>query len=354
MNQQKEDISISLRLLISVIFKNWVKILIVSLVFAIAAILLSYAWPKEFESNVLLLPESNSSGLDIGSLSGLAGLAGINIGNLETTQGISVKVYSKIVSSTELNHTLLYSSIDLLSSNDSITVKKYLEGLKKSPLDFVLGFVETIRSLARPNVSGEGVSEKIIEEYLILSQQEYSLIEELKDRIAISYSPLDGVFNIKIKMQDRIVATQILDITIQELEKKLIDYKINKEKHNAEFIMERMNEAEINLNRKMEKLASFIDQNKNRIDQGHLLQEDFLRSEYNLALEIYSSMANQYAQALIKIEESKPEFVYLDAIQVPVRRSSPRRIFAGISFFLFGAIISVLLLLIRNYKDVLI
>lgn len=353
MDSSDEPVTVSIGLLLKLILSNWKRILLVSMSFGVLAVLLSFLWPKEYESDIFLLPESNSNSFDLASLSGLAGLAGINMGNFEGTDGISVKVYEKIVSSSELNYSILYSYLQNGKINDSISVKEYLRELRRSPTQKIKGILESLRALARARSSTEDAVDPSELNFLKLTPEDYSLIEELRDRISISHNPLDGAFHITVKMQNQFFAAQILDMVILKLERKLTEYKTNKEMHNALFIKERMEEAEIKLEMRMNELASFIDRNQNKTNQTLILQEDFLRSKYNLASEIYSSMASQYAQSLIKIEESRPEFVFLDAIKIPIKRSSPKRVLTGMISFLIGCIFSTVMLIVLNYKELI-
>jgi len=352
MVKKNTNVSISMKLLILLIRKNWIKLVVVSFIFALISGLLSFFWPKEFESSVLLLPENSSNTLDIGSLSGLANLAGVNIGDMQNTTGISIKVYPKIINSSNLNLKVLNSSIYF--ENDSISVKEYFSKLKKSPFDHLRGLIETIRSIFRSKSQIDTINMDDSDMYLHLSVDEYAMIDELRDRVTVSYDQIEGVFNISAKVQDAFVAAQILDKVIFELEKKLTEHKTNKELRNALFVKEQMDEAESVLTEKTNKLSIFKDQNRNKSRQSLVFQEKLLVSEYNLAFEIYSSLAKQYAQSLIKVEESKPEFVYLDDIKVPVKRESPKRALTAIIFFFLGFMLSTSVLVFKNYKELLV
>jgi hypothetical protein len=101
---------ISLTNVLYIIQNDRKKLFIYVLVFAFLAALLSYLWPKEYRAYATVLPEKQSN-LDFGSLSGLAGLAGIDIGAVQNQTTISPELYYNIITGYSFNESLLKKKI---------------------------------------------------------------------------------------------------------------------------------------------------------------------------------------------------------------------------------------------------
>ena len=80
--------------------------------------------PNEFTSSTTFIPQL-SSGVKTGgsSLSGLASLAGINIGSMESSSEFPPTLYPQVVNGVPFRLDLLSSKIDI--NNKSILVKDY-------------------------------------------------------------------------------------------------------------------------------------------------------------------------------------------------------------------------------------
>ena len=66
---------------------------------AVVAIVVAFSIPKDYESIVVLAPES-SSGSALSGLSSLASLAGVNMGSIQNEDALYPELYPQIIGST--------------------------------------------------------------------------------------------------------------------------------------------------------------------------------------------------------------------------------------------------------------
>jgi uncharacterized protein involved in exopolysaccharide biosynthesis len=70
-------------------------------------------------------------------------------------------------------------------------------------------------------------------------------------------------------------------------------------------------------------------------------EEERLQSDYQLAFEVYSQLAQQQEQAQIKVKEDTPVFSILKPVVVPVEKSAPNRPMILFIWIFLGGIISI-------------
>jgi uncharacterized protein involved in exopolysaccharide biosynthesis len=124
------------------------------------------------------------------------------------------------------------------------------------------------------------------------------------------------------------------------LQQYVVDYRTEKAMQNLEFIEERYEEAKANFQAQQDTLAAFQDRNVNLTQQSYQVQEERLRSEYELALSLYTTLARRLQEAEIQVQEETPVFRVHEPAVIPSRPSTPSaaRILGGSIFvgFFFG------------------
>ena len=152
-NQQVSEDEIDLIELLKKVYLEKKFILKTSILAALLGIVYALFQPNEFTSSTTFIPQL-SSGVKTGgsSLSGLASLAGINIGSMESSSEFPPTLYPQVVNGIPFQLDLLSSEITLdnkasnakeyfLEKKSSFnifgTIKKYTIGLTNSNIRFL-------------------------------------------------------------------------------------------------------------------------------------------------------------------------------------------------------------------------
>ena len=125
------------------------------------------------------------------------------------------------------------------------------------------------------------------------------------------------------------------------LQQYITEFKIEKAKAQLEFIQERYAEKKEEFEKAQDNLAAFRDRNKNVTSALARTEEERLQSDYQLAFEVYSQLAQQQEQAQIKVKEDTPVFSILKPVVVPIEKSAPNRPMILIIWIFLGAIVSI-------------
>ena len=128
--EQKED-EIDLIALFLKIWENKKLILKYFLIFFLIGIFVAIFSPKEYTAQSVVLPQSNSAS-GIGSLSGLAAIAGVSIGN--NNGDILPKLYPNIAQSIPFQKEMLKTPINITGIDEPISYQDYYQKYPKTNL----------------------------------------------------------------------------------------------------------------------------------------------------------------------------------------------------------------------------
>lgn len=351
MNAKKEKV-ISLTNVLYIIKNDRKKLFIYILVFAFLAALLSYLWPKEYRAYATVLPEKQSN-LNFGSLSGLAGLAGIDIGAVQNQTTISPELYYNIITGYSFNESLLKKKVKLPSEKDSILLKDYFENYQRSnPISKIYRLPFELLKLLR----GKGVSatQDDSNPFIKLSYDEYEMIERLKERISFNYDKINGISYLSAITQNPYISAQLLHNVVEQLKDYVLKYETEKQKENVEFIGQQVLKAEERYFETQMKLASFRDENRYISTEKLKTQEQILNSEFTLAFNLYSTLSQQYEQSKIKLQELKPNITTVEPILIPIRKDTPKRKLIVVVTAFLVILVRVIYLIYKNYNNVVV
>ena len=87
--------------------------------------------PRYYETKVLLAPEYSSGSSSLGSIGGLASLAGINLGNMGGEDAIVPSLYPDLISSTDFLISMFDVQIVTRDTSYTGTLRQYMETCQK-------------------------------------------------------------------------------------------------------------------------------------------------------------------------------------------------------------------------------
>ncbi len=322
-------------------------------IFIVLGIFVAITTPNEYSSTSTLIAESNSSDSKInGSLGGLASLAGLNLGSMSGSQGISPGLYQSISQSVPFLYEIMHSEYYFEELNKTTSLHDYyLNDRKVSAFSYLLSVPATIINWLKDDTA---VSENIDLEndIMFLTINELYVAEDLKKRIFVLMDWDLNTISIEVKMQDPKVAAYVNKFTLLYITEFVKNYTVKKSRVQLEFVDQQLKERKNDFENAERKLAEFRDRNINISTSRAKTEVERLQFEYNLAFNVYNQLAQQRESVKLQLNDNIPVFSTLDPVTIPVIKSEPSRIMIVFVFLFIGLVVSILLILIRNIKAV--
>lgn len=323
----------------------------------VIGIIIAYTTPKEFQSNSFVILESDSGSQGLGQMSAFAGLAGINLPQLQGDQlSLSSELFPEIIQSRDFTMEIMKVPFFFETKGKEMTLEDYyFEEQPANILTKTINFVFSIPSRLiglfssggedGPAISKEETSEN---SYVNVSGKEMYVVGELRKRIQIDQKT--KIIELKTSMPEALVSAQVNALVLKKLIEYVTEYKTVKQKRNLEFIEERMIESEKKFSDSQIKLASFRDSNQGMISQRARTREEQLEFEFNIAFNIYNTLKEEFEQSNIQLKRETPIFTVLEHPSVPLGNHKPNRqlilIFSTFMGFFIGILYSVYKLLL--------
>ncbi|MDD4032833.1 MAG: Wzz/FepE/Etk N-terminal domain-containing protein [Bacteroidales bacterium] len=335
--------------LVEILQKLWVKrklILIITGAFMALGLLVALLTPNQYTASCTLVPQTTEKRAG-GSLSGLAAMAGISLGDIGSGEVLSPNVYPNIIKNVSFQKELLHAQYTFegipqpISYYEYATDKQYrkfnlLGAIKKYTIGLPGVIIGAIRG--EPEESeGSAVGDTIPR----LTHKEQKVLKNLDEVFLIEMYDKKGYVQLSTTLGDPLLAAQITFKAQQLLQQYLTEFKLQKVRANLEYVEANFQEARQNFETKQEELARFRDANINLTSAMARTREEKLQSEYTLLLGVYTELAKQKEQAKIAVTETTPILTVIEPVVVPVEKSKPYRAQMLIIYTFLGLIVGV-------------
>jgi uncharacterized protein involved in exopolysaccharide biosynthesis len=178
---------------------------------------------------------------------------------------------------------------------------------------------------------------------------QYEVRKIIAKKLTLAVNDKDGYLTLISRFHQAFLSAQIAQKSQKLLQEYVTQFKIEKATAQLEFIRERYEVSKGEFEEAQSKLAAYRDANKNISSEIMRTHEERLQNEYQLAFDVYSELAKQLEQSLIKVEEDTPVFSVINEVVVPIERSKPKRSVVLIVFFFLGGIIGILWVYGKNF-----
>jgi uncharacterized protein involved in exopolysaccharide biosynthesis len=340
-NQHISEDEIDLIELLKKVYLEKKFILKTSILAALFGIVYALFQPNEFTSTTTFIPQL-SSGVKTGgsSLGGLASLAGINLGGMESSSEFPPSLYPQVVNGIPFKIDLLSSTINL--NDEEILVKEYFSNQGSS-----LNILGTIKkyTIGLPSlVLGSFNSEKVVttkSEIYSVSQEDNELFDVISNALSLSINDKEGFITISFTDNDKNIAAQITQITQNLLQEKIIEFKNQSSSEMLDFAMKQYAEKKNSYEKLQDERAVFVDKNINISSSLFQNKLSRIESEVNISASIVQQLASQVEQAKLQVNKDTPVFTTIQPVTIPFERSAPKRSLTVIVFGFLGIICSV-------------
>lgn len=299
----------------------------------VLALVVAFSIPKRYTVEVALAPETGS-GMDMGGLSSLASMAGINIGAMGNNDAIVPDLYPMIVHSKDYLVRLFDIPVTTMDGELSTTYYDYLlEHQKIAWWGYPMKGLGKLIKLIRPAKENSGLPmQDGKRNYMFLSDKERSVIEALQAHVVCNVDKKNGVIRLQVTEQDPLIAAVIADSVRVALNNFIIEYRTNKARQDYQYMNSLYQEAKAEYERTQAAYVAFADANLNLNAVRIQSRKDDLEKEMQLAYNVYSQLANQLQVVKAKIQESTPAYTIIESVTVPERASSPKKLLLLVAF----------------------
>ena len=346
--QQVNEDEIDLIELLKKVYLEKKFILKTSILAALFGIVYALFQPNEFTSSTTFIPQL-SSGVKSGgsSLSGLASLAGINIGSMESSSEFPPSLYPQVVNGIPFKLDLLSSNINL--NGKEILVKDYFsnQGSSLNILGTIKKYTIGLPSLLLGSFNAQDVAPSKSEIYSV-SQEDQALFYAIEGVLSLSINDKEGFITISFTDNDKNIAAQITQIAQTLLQKKIIEFKNQSSKEMLDFATKQYDEKKTSYEKLQDERAVFVDKNINISSSLFQNKLSRIESEVNISAAIVQQLASQVEQAKLQVNKDTPVFTTIKPVTIPFERSAPKRFLIVIVFGFLGIVISVGYVLIKE------
>lgn len=326
----------------------------------ILGILIAYTTPKEYLSTSFVILESDSGGAQgLGQMGALAGLAGINLPQLQGDQvSMSSELFPEVIQSRDFMMEIMKVPFYFETKEKEMTLEDYYfeeqpANILTKTINFIFSIPSRIIGLFSSNAEiGSAIpkEETSGNSYVMVSGKEMYVIGELRKRIQIDQKA--KIIELKTSLPEAEVSAQVNALVLEKLIEYVTEYKTVKQKRNVDFIEERVNESEKKFAEAQIKLASYRDSNQGMISQRARTREEQLEFEFNIAYNVFNTLKQEYEQSSIQLKRDTPIFTVLEQPSVPLGNYKPNRqlilIFSAFMGFFIGILYAVYKLLLEK------
>ncbi|WP_420384917.1 exopolysaccharide biosynthesis protein [Roseivirga sp.] len=334
------------------------SILLYGGIFFLIGIGIALSTGDEYTASSVFIPQvsNGTTGGNGSGLGSLASLAGINLGTASGNDEFPPSLYPNILNNVYFKLSILEAPLFLKRFNKKVSYREYFEEYYQPPLlysikKYTVGLPSLILSLFEPEEEEQSKTtlNQNGESMVKLTEQELRHFSRIDGQISIVSNLKDGFVTISVSMPEPELAAQLAKYVEDLLERELINYKVKNAQHSLDFIIESYNDKKLQFIEKQEQLAVFIDGNRNINTESAKIQLQQLQAEYNVAYEVYLSLAKELEQAKLQINRDTPTMAIIQPVLIPSSKSGLSRKLIVIMFTFVGLVVIPVRIYLKNY-----
>lgn len=318
--------------------------------FAVLGLMAALFQKPVYTSTCTFVPLSASSKASSSSLSSLAAMAGINLGDMSSGESLSPLIYPQLLSSVEFNRELMRAPLHFKRYEEPVslydlandpkyrrfTIGAVIGVIKKYTIGLPGVIMEAIRG-EQPDVviPGEEGKKKIS----AYTKEEYKVYKGVSKMISLSVEKKEGYLTLSAKSNEAIVAAELCQAALDLMQKYVAEFKQKQAQNNMAYLQARCEETRAEYLAKQMELAQYTDSNRGVPTAMSQTRRQQLSSEYDLAFALYTEVSKQLLQAELKIKNDTPVLSAVKPVDVPMQKSNSRAKTLAVWIFL-GVVLS--------------
>ncbi len=307
-------------------------------------VVLAVLAPVRYTAGSSFVPQT-SGDQPSSSLSGLASLAGINLGGLMGGGSeIPPSLYPNISQSIPYRVALL----ETLVGEDPQPLRDYLQGQGGGVS--VLGTIKKY-TIGLPglllNKKEEGTSNPTGGLFKI-TEEDKKLFEHLKNNLVVEVNEKEGYVSLSFESDDREISAQVAQAATDLLQQRVIAYKNQSALETLKFVQQQHDAKKVEFETLQDSIARFKDQNLNIASSLYQNKLTRLESNFSIVSSVFQELAGQLEQAKLQVSKDTPIFTVIEPVNIPLERSKPKRTLMVLIWTFLGAVLSTGWVLVRD------
>ncbi len=341
-----EGQSVDIKPYFQLLLKNWKKILLWALCGALFGIMIGFSTPKTYTSRAVVAPELTTRANTAG-LSTLASLAGINMNTLTLTDAMHPDMYPEIIRSTDFFIKLFDMPVDVRTKDTLIHTDLYdymVNYNRTAWWNYVLGVprfvLNGIKSLfVEKDEFDEAEGHSSVDHSRLTKQQEM-VVKALSNSVTASVEKRTYVLSLKATMQDPVIAAQLVNAIVENLQQFVVDYRTEKERENLEYYKKIYEETRADYLSAQQAYARYADSNAGSISKTSQIKQQQLQNEAQLRYQLYNQISQHLLASRVKVQQESPVLVVIQQGIAP-HNGKPSKVKLAILWFMLGAVICI-------------
>lgn len=301
-----------------------------------------FSLPRYYTATTQVIPESSDTGgVNLPkNISQLSSLAGVSLSSLNSKDAINPDIYPDIFNSNNFIVEILETRIKT-STGKTVRYYEYLTLHQKEP------WWSGIVHLFKEKNDSAAATAKLSPTHF--TRQQEQIIKSTKEDIRCLIDQKTGMISLTTEDQDPVVAAQLANAIMQQLQRYIIRYRTSKAKIDLDYIQQQLVKAKKKYEHIQQEYIAYSDSHQDVVLEAYRTKLASLENEMQLAFNSYTQIGLQVDQAKAKLQERIPAFTIIQEAPVPVRPAGPKRMFT-----VLGAMIATFIgsLVFRSFQQI--
>lgn len=315
--------------------QNWKKIFIISFIFGVIGIAAALMQKRTYQVSVTLAPEVQNNSRSGGSLSSLASMFGVNMGNMSSlsSDALNITIFPEIVSSTpfltqlfEVELTpkpklpkdklearkIMEGPLPTVKLYDHLTGRDKEKGWLRQLKESIFGEEEEDPNYMKANVS-------------LLTKEQQKVVKYMREKlVSADVDKKTAMTTISVVMDDPLMCSQLADTVCRRLREYVFTYRTEKEQQNFDYYEALCDSTYQVMAAAQAAYAAAVDNNQSLIRQTVAVRRERLQQEASMAAQIYQQMVQQREVSRAHLQEMKPVFAVVEPGTYPQKPMKSR------------------------------
>ena len=288
---------------------------------------------KKYDVVAKVMPEYINQKTPLGALASLSGIGGV-LSNLQNgTDAIYPEIYPDLIRSYPFLAELMAMPVSFCDGDDTVHTNLYDYKLNYERKMLFHRHIDTIPS-------SFDVSH--------LTRREDRILRRIRRDIKVTVDKKTTLVTITATSRNPQIAADLCDSIIGGLKNSLLGYYHEKAVKDLEYLQLMTEQAREEYYTAQSRYAATMDSNQGLSLQSSKLRQQRLRSEMNLAGQLYDQLAKKEQTARIKVQENKPVLAVIQPAVIPYKGHPSRIKIVFIMTFLAFAVSCVWVMFFKD------